>query len=70
MSGAKADEVEILPPLLRTIKDLELDYELGEITSLAYGKLVNVRVSLRQATSPNSLRAPLLERNQKLLSLR
>lgn len=41
--GSKVDTVAILPPLLRTMKDSELMYKLGEITSLAYGKLAHVR---------------------------
>ncbi|CDJ49290.1 Cast multi-domain protein, related [Eimeria brunetti] len=44
---AHDDEVEvvqILPPLVRTMKESELEYTLGEITSLAYGRLAQLSI--------------------------
>ncbi|KAL8449964.1 hypothetical protein Emed_002705 [Eimeria media] len=46
---AEAEEVEILPPLLRTMKDKKLVYELGEITSVAYGQLSSPTLFLTDA---------------------
>ncbi|CDI84806.1 hypothetical protein, conserved [Eimeria praecox] len=40
--GTKVEEVAIVPPVLRTMKDSALHYELGEITSMAYGKLAHL----------------------------
>ncbi|CDJ27531.1 uncharacterized protein EMH_0088010 [Eimeria mitis] len=47
------DQVEVLeihPPLLRTMKESDLDYVLGDITSMAYGKLANPTLFLADST--------------------
>ncbi|KAL8453051.1 hypothetical protein Emag_002011 [Eimeria magna] len=49
VSEAEVEEVEILPPLLRTMKDKDLVYELGEITSVAYGQLSSPTLFLTDA---------------------
>ncbi|KAL8427177.1 hypothetical protein Efla_006804 [Eimeria flavescens] len=50
VSETKTEELAMLPPVLQTMNDIGLEYKLGEIASVAYGKLNAPTLFLADAT--------------------